>query len=183
MQETRVWSLGQEDPLEEGMTTHSSILAGRIPWTEEPGRLQSMGSHRVGHDWSEWAHTHNERSREGESYQVGCKKKQMLTSKPCPWITEVFIKYLLNDNCGARQEKEAEVGDWLLMTKTCFLTSERHIINQGNHFTRKAILNVLMRLPPGLTETVLRHQNLQTSLDSIFVYLVIILLLKSTNEL
>ena len=41
--------LGQEDPLEEGMATHSSILAWRIPWTEEPGRLQSIGSQRVGH--------------------------------------------------------------------------------------------------------------------------------------
>ena len=51
MQEMLVWSLGQEDPLEEGMTIHSSILAWRIPWTEEPGRLQSRGSQRVGHDW------------------------------------------------------------------------------------------------------------------------------------
>ena len=42
--------LGQEDPLEEGMTTHSSILAWRIPWTEEPGRLQSTGLQKVGHD-------------------------------------------------------------------------------------------------------------------------------------
>ena len=50
MQETWVWSLGQEDPLEEGMATHSSILAWRIPWTGEPGRLQSMGSQRVGYD-------------------------------------------------------------------------------------------------------------------------------------
>jgi len=45
-----VLSLGQEDPLEEGMATHSSILAWRIPWTEEPGELQSMGSQRVIHD-------------------------------------------------------------------------------------------------------------------------------------
>ena len=47
-QETWVQSLGQEDPLEEGMATHSSILAWRIPWTEEPSRLQSIGSQRVG---------------------------------------------------------------------------------------------------------------------------------------
>ena len=46
-QEARVRSLGQEDPLEEGMATHSSILAWRIPWTEEPGGLQSIGSQRV----------------------------------------------------------------------------------------------------------------------------------------
>ena len=46
----QVQSLGWEDPLEEGMATHSSILPWRIPWTEEPGGLQSMGSQRVGHD-------------------------------------------------------------------------------------------------------------------------------------
>ena len=49
-QETRVLSLGQEDLLEEEMATHSSILAWKIPWMEEPGRLQSMGSQRVGQD-------------------------------------------------------------------------------------------------------------------------------------
>ena len=49
VQETRVRSLGREDPLEEGMATHSSILAWRIPWTGEPGGLQAMGSQRVGH--------------------------------------------------------------------------------------------------------------------------------------
>ena len=49
MQETRVRSLGWEDPLEKGMATHSSILAWRIPWTEEPGGLQSMGLQRVRH--------------------------------------------------------------------------------------------------------------------------------------
>ena len=48
-QETWVLSLGQDDPLEKGMATHSSILAWRIPWTEEPGVLQSMGLQRVGH--------------------------------------------------------------------------------------------------------------------------------------
>ena len=50
VQETWVQSLGLEDPLEKGIATHSIILAWRIPWTEEPGGLQSMGSQRVGHD-------------------------------------------------------------------------------------------------------------------------------------
>ena len=49
-QEIQVQSLGREDPLEEGMATHSSILTWRIPWSEEPGGLQSMGSQRVKHD-------------------------------------------------------------------------------------------------------------------------------------
>ena len=52
MRDTHIWSLSQEDPLEEGMATHSSILAWRIPWTEEPGGLQSTWSQRVGHDWA-----------------------------------------------------------------------------------------------------------------------------------
>ena len=51
-----VWSLGQEDPLEKEMATHYNILAWRVPWTEGPGRLQSMGSQRVRHDWLTWAH-------------------------------------------------------------------------------------------------------------------------------
>ena len=50
MQETRVLSLGQKDPLEKGMATHSSILAWEVPWIEEPGGLQSMGSQRVEYD-------------------------------------------------------------------------------------------------------------------------------------
>ena len=49
VQEMRVQSLGRDDPLEKGLATHSSFLAWEIPWTEEPGGLQSMGSLRVGH--------------------------------------------------------------------------------------------------------------------------------------
>ena len=52
----QVQSLGWEDPLEKGVATHSSILAWRIPWTEEPGGLQFIGSQRAGHNWSDWAH-------------------------------------------------------------------------------------------------------------------------------
>ena len=52
MRETRVRFLGWEDPLQKEMAIHSSTIAWKIPWTEEPGRLQSMGSQRVGHDWA-----------------------------------------------------------------------------------------------------------------------------------
>ena len=58
MQETRVWSLGLEDSLEEGMAAHSRILAWRIPWMEESGGLQFIGSQRVRHEWSGRACTH-----------------------------------------------------------------------------------------------------------------------------
>ena len=54
--ETHVWSLGQEDSLEEETETHSSSLSWRIPWTKKPGWLQSIGSQRVRHDWSDLAH-------------------------------------------------------------------------------------------------------------------------------
>ena len=58
-QETQVWSLGQEDPLEQGMATHSSIFAWIIPWTEEPGGLQFMGLWGVQHNWvTKHAHMH-----------------------------------------------------------------------------------------------------------------------------
>ena len=58
MQETWARFLGQEDPLEEGMATHSSILARKMLWTEERGGLQSMGLQRVRHDWSDWPRTY-----------------------------------------------------------------------------------------------------------------------------
>ena len=58
VQETQVRTLGQENSLEEGMATHSSIPAWRIPWTEEPGSLQSIGLQGVRCDWSDLAHTH-----------------------------------------------------------------------------------------------------------------------------
>ena len=58
IQETQIQSLGQEDLLEKRMATHSSILAWRISWTEEPGGLQSMGLQRAGHDWVNNTHTH-----------------------------------------------------------------------------------------------------------------------------
>ena len=58
MQKTQVRSMGWEDLLEKEMATHSSILAWRIPWTEEPGGLQPVGLQRVGHDRSGLAHTH-----------------------------------------------------------------------------------------------------------------------------
>ena len=58
MRETRVRSLGREDPLEKETAIHSSTTAWKIPWTEEPGRLQSMGSQRVGHDWETFLYRH-----------------------------------------------------------------------------------------------------------------------------
>ena len=68
-----LWSLGQEDPLEEGMATHSTVLAWRIPWTEEPGGLQSMGLQRVGHNWAT-----------NTSTSKGIRMQKESPSFPCP---------------------------------------------------------------------------------------------------
>ena len=63
--ETQVWSLGWEDPVEESMETHFSILAWRTPWTEELGGLQSIRSQKVKHDWSGWACLHAWKHKKG----------------------------------------------------------------------------------------------------------------------
>ena len=86
MQETWVQSLDWEDPLEKGVATYSSILAWRIPWTEEPGRLQSMGLPRVGHDWMTFNHSvllWNARSIRAMKNQVKVKVAQS-----CPTLCD-----------------------------------------------------------------------------------------------
>ena len=70
VQETQIWSLGQEDPLEKGMAIHPSILAWRISWRKEPLRPQSMGLQRVGHDWG----TNTSRFTFRDKSTKGCKR-------------------------------------------------------------------------------------------------------------
>ena len=110
MRETRVQSLGREYLLEKEMATHSSILAWKIPWTEEPGRLQSMGSQRVGHDWATfflfflmadscWGLTENNKILESNYPSIEYKLKTKNTStfrKLRSWhlVPSVSGKYL-----------------------------------------------------------------------------------------
>ena len=101
MQETLLWSLSQEDPLEKGMATHSSILAWRIPWTEEPGGLQSMGSQRVGHDWPINTHIHTHT----HSFIT------LLDSPPEKWFIFFFWKRQL---CFCLAFKTWAINAWLL---------------------------------------------------------------------
>ena len=86
MQETQVQSLSQEDPLEEETATHSSILDGKIPWIEEPGGLQSMGSQRVRHDWA----TEHKYKREKEN-----PYKNSSYSYSVPHISDAILSVLL----------------------------------------------------------------------------------------
>ena len=109
-QETQVQSLSQEDPLEEDMATYSSTLTWRIPWTEEPGGLQSMGSQRLRHDWSDLAHTNTKpvwglrHRKKGLSElfkqraQGGCSEcVNLLIDSSALFLSFPFISYLILD--------------------------------------------------------------------------------------
>ena len=101
IQETQVWSLEQGDLLEKDMATHSSILTGGIPWTEEPDELQSMGSQRVRHNWMTNTHTrrHTTPSRTNTYKKcpfhhrgLECKNRKSRDTQNnkqvCPWHTK-----------------------------------------------------------------------------------------------
>ena len=72
--------MGQEDPLEEGMAAHSSILAWRIPWTEEPGGLQSIGLQRVRQDPSDLAYTDRQRKSGSQTSKISVKEKSDISN-------------------------------------------------------------------------------------------------------
>ena len=99
MQETQVLSLGQKGPLEKVMTTHPSILAWEIPWTEEPGGLQSMGSQRIEHDLAtkQQQGKHEEYSEETKSSQSCCslsriwKREELGKGKDWPVVTTIRL--------------------------------------------------------------------------------------------
>ena len=83
VQETWVWFLGREDPLEEDMATQSSILAGRIPWVEEPGGLQSMGSHTAGH-YGKTEHLRNHGLVFPEPWSRSCSRTHLMSPQEFP---------------------------------------------------------------------------------------------------
>ena len=102
----QVWSLGREDPLDEGMATHSSILAWKIPWAEEPGELQSTGWKRVRHNWSVSMHTRRFhlfifqcRQLLSEALSPGLFQSLLIGTKfrlPHKKLMNVFITTLIN---------------------------------------------------------------------------------------
>ena len=112
----RAWSLGREDPLEEGMATYSRILAWRIPWTEQPDGLQSVWSQRVGREWSDWAHTNivvniKEGGKEITGRQAGRKVKMDVV-----WMkkTLTFIRKKKKDVVGVISICQSWIGKWHL---------------------------------------------------------------------
>ena len=148
----QVPSLGGEDPLEEGMATHSSILAWRIPWTEEPSGLQSTGSQRAGHNWSNLACTNlfikQEESRGcrkqtygyygmgGVNWEIGvdiylllCIKS--ITNKNLLYGTGNSIQYSVMAYIGKESEKERcgymYMDNWFTLL---YIRNTRSIVNQ-----------------------------------------------------
>ena len=103
----QVWSLIQEDPLEEGMATPSSILAWRIPWMEEPGGLQSIGSHRVRHDWSNLVRTH------------ACLSQNLIIGTV--HLGSIYYSFLVRTISGSPSQNQqvAYKFIWLLLQKVC----------------------------------------------------------------
>ena len=85
----RVWFLGWEDPVEKGMATHSGILIWWIPWTEEPGSLQSVGLQRIGHDWVTFTEFFSSRISFWFSFQVCIS---LLIFSTCHFFCSVFLK-------------------------------------------------------------------------------------------
>ena len=112
MQETWAWSLGWEDPLVEGMATHSSILAWRIPWTEEPRGLQSMGLQGVGNNWV----------TEQQQYKMD------LTFSG-PWAFQWHPCWTNDKRPFSCREVECEVGGRRKWVNSCHLGEEGHRFN------------------------------------------------------
>ena len=90
MWERQIWSLGWEDLLEEKMATHSSILAWKIPWTEDPGRLQSTGLQRVGHDWATSLHfTSSQVALVVKKKKPTCQYRRHRRGRFDPWVGKI----------------------------------------------------------------------------------------------
>ena len=92
MRETQVWTLGWEDPLEKEIAIHSSTIAWKIPWTEEPGRLQSMGSQRVGHNWGISLSLSFPNKKKKNSYHLQRAYKTLESPLDCKEIQPVHPK-------------------------------------------------------------------------------------------
>ena len=148
MQETWVRSLGQEDLLEKEMATHSSTLAWKIPWMEKPGRLQSMGLQRIGHDWTtslSLSH-HFRRASQGAQWQrIYLLMHEMRRHRfdlwfgKIPWRKEMAIRSSIH--AGKFHGEGSVVGYSPWFTKSWTWLRER-ACTQAHHFGTKPVLDV-----------------------------------------
>ena len=132
MQETRVQSLGWEDLLEKAMATHSSILAWKIPWTEEPGRLQSMGSQRVGHNWA----TSLQREFRVESRNESPRALEKL-AQVFRWL-DIFRSWFYEPNSciSSYLEKHWGPSRWWLLCVTSRNLLQKYVLDFMDSFTK-----------------------------------------------
>ena len=153
MRETWFQSLGGEDPLEKAMAPHSSILAWKIPWTEEPGRLQSMGSQRVRHNWvtslslmetQTWRTdlwTQCGKGEWGVHWEGGIKTYTLPYVKlDSQWEFAVCLRELKNcdnldgwDGVGGRREVQEERYIYIPITNSCWCMADTNTILQNNY--------------------------------------------------
>ena len=127
--ETQVQSLGREDPLEKCMATHSSILAWRIPWTEEPGRLQSMGSPRVGHNWA--TNTFIFRAgMTGRNWEVGGRWSEDRGWKNGTREESRYSQFMFCKGCGIRGEEYEDLKERCGL-RICWTSSYKMQCSQG----------------------------------------------------
>ena len=146
MQKTQVQSLGQEDPLEKGMTAHSSILAWRTPWTEEPGEPQSMVSQRVGHYWATTTYIHTPGPRVLTSSSDSSRQQSKSLSST---LSSSFLLFSSQPSCPNGPQTE-----WLTLT-----------VNQGLQSCRTSSWHALkywvtaLRVWRGITVNYLHVQD------------------------
>ena len=127
--ETQVQSLGREDPLEKCMATHSSILAWRIPWTEEPGRLQSMRSPRVGHNWA--TNTFIFRAgMTGRNWEVGGRWSEDRGWKNGTREESRYSQFMFCKGCGIRREEYEDLKERCGL-RICWTSSYKKQCSQG----------------------------------------------------
>ena len=128
MQEMQVWSLGQDDPLEQSMATHSSILARKITWTEQSGGLWSIGSTRLRHVWSDWTHSWFMAACPITSWQIEEEKVEAVTD-----FLFLGSKITADDN-------------WSHEIKRCLLFARKAMTNLDS-MLRSRDLNFLTKAP------------------------------------
>ena len=133
MQETWVWSLGWEDPLEKEMATHSNILAWKIPWTEEPGRLQSLGSQRVRHDWVTHTHTHTHTHK---SYWFCFSQKSIIHSLIVFDRLGLIIVTLHWQGYGSFARRMFQQSDSLCNTHSWLSVVPHHCLEEGSPYPK-----------------------------------------------
>ena len=144
VQETQVWSLGQEDPLEKEMVTHSSILAWKIPLTEKPGGLQSMGLQRVGHYWAT------------NTYLLTVKSGFLLLSqsfllqtllKSCKWAWRMITRQCWSSGAHSLPLDSGASGRWV-SRQNCIRMSWRVAVFRAGVWERRQLCGGVSAVPP-----------------------------------